>query len=60
MHRVAHTLGCRYRRPRHDLTHRQDVEDEPVVAALDSGGNHKSHALGEQWLGLAFLAPRVA
>ncbi len=26
LHRVVHTLGFRYRRPRHDLTHRQDRE----------------------------------
>lgn len=24
VHRVVHALGYRYRRPRHDLTHRQD------------------------------------
>jgi transposase len=26
LHRVVHTLGYRYRRPRHDLRHRQDAE----------------------------------
>jgi transposase len=26
VHRVVHALGYRYRRPRHDLTHRQDRE----------------------------------
>jgi len=26
LHRVVHDLGYRYRRPRHDLTHRQDLE----------------------------------
>ena len=26
LYRVAHTLGYRYRRPRHDLTHRQNAE----------------------------------
>ena len=26
VHRVVHELGFRYRRPRHDLTHRQDAE----------------------------------
>jgi transposase len=26
LYRVVHTLGYRYRRPRHDLTHRQDAE----------------------------------
>lgn len=26
LHRVVHALGFRYRRPRHDLTHRQDRE----------------------------------
>lgn len=26
LHRVVHELGYRYRRPRHDLTHRQDLE----------------------------------
>lgn len=26
VHRVVHDLGFRYRRPRHDLTHRQDAE----------------------------------
>jgi len=26
LHRVLHALGYRYRRPRHDLTHRQDAE----------------------------------
>jgi hypothetical protein len=25
-HRVLHAMGYRYRRPRHDLTHRQDAE----------------------------------
>lgn len=26
LHRVVHALGYRYRRPRHDLRHRQDAE----------------------------------
>jgi transposase len=26
LHRVLHAMGYRYRRPRHDLTHRQDAE----------------------------------
>ena len=26
LHRVVHDVGYRYRRPRHDLTHRQDAE----------------------------------
>jgi transposase len=26
LYRVVHTLGYRYRRPRHDLTHRQNAE----------------------------------
>jgi transposase len=26
LHRVAHALGYRYPRPRHDLRHRQDAE----------------------------------
>jgi transposase len=32
VHRAVHTLGYRYRRPRHDLTHRQDGE---AVAAAE-------------------------
>lgn len=33
VHRAVHRLGYRYRRPRHDLTHRQD--QEAVAAAED-------------------------
>src|SRR5215213_3971815 len=32
VHRAVHRLGYRYRRPRHDLTHRQDAE---AVAAAE-------------------------
>lgn len=33
MHRVVHDLGFCYRRPRHDLTHRQELGDAQAVAA---------------------------
>jgi transposase len=33
MHRVVHDLGFCYRRPRHDLTHRQDTQATQAVAA---------------------------
>jgi len=34
VHRAVHALGYRYRRPRHDLTHRQDREAVATVATV--------------------------
>jgi hypothetical protein len=51
LHRTLQALGYRYRRPRHDLHHRQNAE--AVAAAkrvLDWIQNRQDRSLSARWL----------
>jgi transposase len=57
LHRVAHALGDRYRRPRHDLRHRQDAQAvaaarpllDPILVYVDECEIHTHPHLAQDW-----------